>query len=569
MVLSLVLWVFQCIIFLCYGRAFLHFISPLISSSRRSKSSFFLHFLAGLATVTTLASVLSIFMPLNAQALGIISLGAIIILCVEWKRDRFKSLLQTFKAPAGSKLWMVACIVLLLIVLEVSTRTPANSDTGIYHAQAIRWIETYPAVPGLGNLHDRFAYNSSWLVVNALFSFAFAGGQSFHTLPGLLMAVFVLCAMQGIAHIFSRESRLSDWFVACLLPLLFYKLLAESSSPGTDLPAILLVWFILAEWMKEIETPGSDPYRPLVLVFLSAFAITIKLAVLPIFLVSLFFIIKQLLHHANRSAIIMMLLMILVVLPWMARNVILSGYLVYPEPALDIFQVDWKIPEEEVVSATITIQSWARIPRMDASIVYKMPFSTWFLIWFVNLSRFYQAILWVILFSPLILLLGAIVNRVRHVSLDFPGKVLPVYGLLYIALIYWLFSAPSIRFGVGFIMAAFVCTFFPLFMALQKLQQPWITRLAAVFLLLVCVFLYGVLYRGNEMRSLPERLVIPADYENLSTSPCRLKNVTVFCADWYSVCGYEAFPCIPQANPDVALRGNGLRDGFRMESPGD
>jgi hypothetical protein len=569
MALSLALWVFQSIIFLCYGRAFLRLLCLFSGIDSRFKSSLVLQFLTGSAIVTTLVSLVSLFIPLNGLALAIITAGAILFFAFEWREDHCKDFFQVIKFPTGKKLWMVVCSVLLLIVLEVSTRTPGNSDTGIYHAQAIRWIETYPAVPGLGNLHYRFAYNSSWLVVNALFSFAFTHVRSFHTLPGLFMAVFVLYSMQGGIRIFHRESRLSDWFAACLLPFLFYKQLSESASPGTDLPAILLLWLILAEWMKEIETPGNDPYRPLVLVLLSAFAITIKLSVLPILLIPAFLIIMQFIHRAKKTAFIMILLIVLILIPWMARNVITSGYLVYPEPALDLFQVDWKIPKEEVISEEITIQSWARIQRMDASVVHDMPFSTWFPIWFRNLSLFYQGLLWVILFGPMMLLLSVIINKARHVALEFLWKILPVYGLLYLSLIFWLFSAPSARFGFGFLTATFVIVFLPLFFVLQKRRYPWVNHLAAVFLVFCSVLFYGVLYQGSEMKSLSERLVIPADYENLSTTPCQLDTVTVSCADWYSICGYDAFPCVPQINPDVLLRGNSLRNGFWQKSSGD
>ena len=41
-------------------------------------------------------------------------------------------------------------------------------DTGLYHAQAIRWIEEYGVVCGLGNLHSRFAYNSAAFALCAL-----------------------------------------------------------------------------------------------------------------------------------------------------------------------------------------------------------------------------------------------------------------------------------------------------------------------------------------------------------------------------------------------------------------
>jgi len=46
------------------------------------------------------------------------------------------------------------CLVRFLSLSWSNPPAPLSYDTGLYHAQNIRWIETYPLVPGLGNLHD-------------------------------------------------------------------------------------------------------------------------------------------------------------------------------------------------------------------------------------------------------------------------------------------------------------------------------------------------------------------------------------------------------------------------------
>lgn len=33
-----------------------------------------------------------------------------------------------------------------------------------------------------------------------------------------------------------------------------------------------------------------------------------------------------------------------VLAPWLVRNVLISGWLIYPFAAIDLFSVDWKIP---------------------------------------------------------------------------------------------------------------------------------------------------------------------------------------------------------------------------------
>ena len=59
-------------------------------------------------------------------------------------------------------------------------------DSDLYHAQSIRWLEEYGIVKGLGNIHVRFAYNSSFFALSALYSMKFLLKQSLHTVNGFI-----------------------------------------------------------------------------------------------------------------------------------------------------------------------------------------------------------------------------------------------------------------------------------------------------------------------------------------------------------------------------------------------
>ena len=201
MIIQVLLWIVEAVLFLLYGRFVLRILRPV----GEFKTSFTLTFLTGLVVLTSLASILSLVMRLSFESLLIISGGGALILFNEWRLDRLKDLKAQFSFPISGKVWLFIGLVLFGLILDLSTRRAANPDTGIYHAQAIHWIELYPAVPGLGNLHTRFAFNSSWLVINAFFSFAFTGIQSFHALPGLLVCVFSLEALRSTRKIYQHE----------------------------------------------------------------------------------------------------------------------------------------------------------------------------------------------------------------------------------------------------------------------------------------------------------------------------------------------------------------------------
>ncbi len=56
-------------------------------------------------------------------------------------------------AETGKGQWILYAFLTLLFAYG-SSRGYMHYDTGLYHAQAIRWIEEYGVVPGLANLHS-------------------------------------------------------------------------------------------------------------------------------------------------------------------------------------------------------------------------------------------------------------------------------------------------------------------------------------------------------------------------------------------------------------------------------
>jgi hypothetical protein len=563
MIIQVLLWIVETILFLLYGRFVLRTFRPGVEY----KSSFTLTFLTGVVALSSLASILSLIMRLSFEALLIVFGGGLIFFIKEWRLDRLKDLKALFSFPTNGKVWLFIGLVLLGLVLDLSTRKAANPDTGIYHAQAIHWIEVYPAVPGLGNLHTRFAFNSSWLVINALFSFAFMGIQSFHALPGLLVCVFCMEALIAIWKIYKRNARFSDWGKALLLPLAFFTIITESSSPGTDLPAILLLWFVLVEWMAEQEQPGVEVHRPLVIGITAIFAVTVKLSIAPILLFAVIVFFQLVYKRRFREAGILSLFGILILLPWFARNVVLSGYLIYPQTVIDWFHPDWKIPLTWAAREQNIIQAWARIPREDTDTVLGMPFLQWAKIWFFNQRRLYQAMLCGVALVPLLATLTTLLFKKIRTSLS-PEihRYYLGYVVIYTGLVFWFLTAPDLRFGFGFVIGALVLGLLLWVILLSRVILQG-AKIISVMLLLITLFFWGVQYRSIGPRNILTRIFIPTAYTSMSTAPCKLGDKTILCAEWYNECGYNAFPCVPSANPKVVLRGSEWSEGFRWISP--
>ncbi len=566
MLATLIIWIYILFFSYIYGWTIVDWLSTIFSIKIDLETfSLPLILLAGICGINVFSAFLSLFINLSwlAQAIFVV-----IGLVLGWRMWNSKVCLPSIKPSSIPWLILIFGFLVFLTVLENGITIPVNPDTGIYHAQAIRWIETYPAVPGLGNLQSRFAYNSNWLVINAFFSFSFLGIRSFHVLPGAFILIALTYFMGGTLKLLKKQFSISSIIKTLLIPLVFYILGSQISSPGTDFPASGWTWItflVLLEFIEkrnELQQNSVSLEEILVFIF-SIYLVTVKLSTVPLLMLSGYILIKHI--RPNGKVIVKLAILALIILaPWFARNLILSGYWVYPVPFLYAFSPnwDWKIPFDTVLNEQRVILAWARIPRADATSVLSMPLIKWLKEWFLNLTINQRGLVLGAVFSPIVYALS------HYLSLrKIPTHRIFFFGYLvsYLGLIFWLFGAPDIRFGFGFIISTALLSGGPLlYWIIDKVQFQKI--LIYIFVALIITYQAFVMVNSCELKSLSQRLILPADYGDLATSPCNLHGYTLLCADYYNECWYGPFPCIPpsSANPNVELRGPTLRSGFRV-----
>lgn len=546
MLTALLIWFYTLALCYIYGFLFLKLLQRFFDI-KNEFPNFSLVVVVGLVTLTGIASFASLFINIGLIVNLLLIAGAGTALLTGYVS------LPRFERPANFGA-LILLLVALLVVLENATHRPLNPDTDIYHAQAIRWIETYPVVPGLGNLHGRLAFNSAWFITNALFSFSFLAGRSFHLSASVLFLAILFYSWRSFLDLGQGKYSLAALVKMAFFPLAFMLLGAEVSSPGSDFPASLLVWLVFVLWLEYIQT--EKPYYPEIIFLLTIFALTVKLSTLPIALLAFFELGETILHWDNRRFWGQVAIGAFIFLPFVARNVILSGYVLYPFPAIDIFSFDWKVPFARVAQERAAILAWGRLPCMDAAQVLSMPFRQWFPRWLTEQTLNRKSMLFTALLSPFAMVPALVANIA-------PRRAWLAWLLAYIGVLFWLFSVPDFRFGYGFLIPAILLAVAP-FLALV-LPRVRVTNVvvSGIVLGLMLIFISFTLIRSVETRSFIERLILPADYDHVPTQPCDLANGTVFCAKAYNACSYEVFPCIPSPRSKVELRGVEFFDGFR------
>lgn len=549
------------VLFMAYGWGIVQGLQKVVRIPQAGNLRPAMYILAGMCVLIWAGQMFSLVMPLAAGAfLIVLAVGLWIVVRF------FQSGQHTHFLPKPlPTLGVILLGLIFLSVLENSTHAATNPDTGIYHAQAIRWIETYPVVSGLGNLHTRFAFNSSWLVLNAMFSLSFLGVKSFHLVPAALTLTVAFDCAQGALDWLRGKGTFANILRALLLPLIFFVLGSQISSPGTDLPVILILWLLLAAWLDRTQDQSEiDPMTSYIIFIAAVSLVTIKLSAAPVLLLALWLGLINL----RKPPVLLKLaaLTVIILFPWMVRNVILSGYVIYPFPAINIFNVDWKIPIEIAKSEVETIQAWGRDPGESVEAVMARPFFSWLRIWFIEKTTNQKVILLAAATSGIILGAGLLaIQRLKVKARLDTQPILTGYAAVTAGAVYWLMSAPDIRFGYGFLLAMVALAAVPWLNLLDILASSFGKFIRVGLILGLIAYQLFFFVRSFDAKTIGSRLILPADYPSLPSEPCALGEGQVWCAgaEAWTQCWYDPFPCIPQVNDWAEQRGPEWKDGFR------
>lgn len=273
---------------------------------------------------------------------------------------------------AGAALW----------VAGRSLDSPHEFDAGMYHLQTIRWLNVLPIMPGLGNLHGRLAFNSAFYPYVAALNFYPYFGHGRSVANGFLYVVLLGQILARLRPTLADPRRLADGrglsrgVDLLLLPFVLYVGVSSLgfSSPSGDLACLLLqvaLFLLLAHGLAEGDGPAADPEdRALPLIVLSTTLLTLKLSNAG-FVAGVAVIAAVALLRAGRPAAApgpaqrpvrgAILLSGLIVVIWVSRGYLLSGYPAYPS-TFGGLPYDWAVSAQQAHRDADVVYAWARQP---------------------------------------------------------------------------------------------------------------------------------------------------------------------------------------------------------------
>jgi len=356
------------------------------------------------------------------------------------------------------------------------------------------------------------------------------------------------------------------------------------SSPAPSIFVVTIILFIFIIFLKTVqESKFSFNFNLFSIVLLSVFAITVKISSLVIFLLPLYILMKTRNKNLYKSYFLTFSLALLFIVPFVLRNLFLSGYLLYPVPYIDIFSFDWKIPIEKVEHMKSLIfsysKTWSYDPNIDKSIVEWLP------IWLGYQWPFNLACLSITFLSPFILLFYHLFVKKSD---ELVKAIVPFLIISFIGVMFWFFTAPDFRYAYDFLWINVLLSTLLLFEIIGKLLTNDFKRTFTlsqinatikplkfvVTYLFIIFFIFNFseyIWSSPKKRVLTKNIILPEKYNQIEVRNVKINNFNYFqpvsnpAEKRWGFCWNNKLPCAPNVNKGIELRGKTIENGFRRK----
>jgi hypothetical protein len=497
-------------------------------------------------------------------------------------RSRFASVdLRSFSG------WHLLLLILALIWLSNrALQAPLLDDSGIYHFSSIRWANDLPLPPGLGNLHGHLAFNQSYFLFVAFLN-NFPSGYGHNFANSLLFAAAMMtisCKRGTFSNLASAKcegdrSIHIQVLLRLLMPITLFFLATCNrsnppliSSPSPD-AAIFILEIVLTAFLLELLARPDDSEidrsgQLTVVACLAVVLITLKLSSVGFVTATLLFTLLFAICHRGAyrfvKGIPLLIFTSALMMIWVVRSVIASGYLIYPLGGTGL-PVDWKVPEHLVRDERLAIWAWARLPVYQS---WRIIGSwDWIPRWLLRMADRPDVVapFGLMLISVLFwLILSAGSFRRTDSSVRSFGILLGV-GL--VSLVFWFWNAPDPRFLGTSLWLVVLWTAGTTIRLSAPEKRPNLVRaiVCSFWIIVILAFIRNGLAVTTSTGGRMAQAIPPSSLVARTTK----SGLMVYTPLPGTYCWNGPLPCTPFFRPQLKLRGDSVVQGFYLDESRD
>jgi hypothetical protein len=546
------------VVCLWVGLLFYSFFTP---AELRKKS--LAHFqITGLIVLTALGQWIVLFLPVNGITLLFILLLLGFISAARKKRvaDLFRTCMAELKSNSGLFYLCLFCFLIMILVLNAGPIM--MDDTDSYHIQMVKWVSEYGSVPGIANLHLRFGFNSSWFISIALFNFPAGMLNGYACLNGLLslwLCYFLLeTFFDSIRSKVSKQGWLSAAclaiFALCLLNWPMIRGSATNSNYDFITTCCIIILFVDLKAMGKTVSPEW--------LLWPVYLFSVRMINFPLLILSVIFFLRFIKPFSGKKISFTILTAGFVIIPFLIRNIILSGYVFFPVYQLDFFSFDWKADKMKLVEISRYIKYFNRVNPMyqPMSVTDKLEFPGWILSWYKYLFRFDRLVLSISFLGFMVLFF-----RLKKIG----NKLFKIFlATMICQFIAWFFISPDPRFVYGPLLFGI----FAAISTLPDLKRYGFTIMKYSLVAMSILFLEYVIVKGarnDQYRNFltPHPVPVPA-IQTVVVNHIPIHIPERILNNWNPRCYDIDLPCLYTPDPRLEARGTGITDGFRLKNTG-
>ncbi len=416
-------------------------------------------FWLGCACAIFFLQIWHLFFPVNDFSLCVVTaLG-----CLGLLRERrfvVARLTDVWRAMPRYRCYYLSFVFVSLVMFIYAIFPTATHDDGLYYTPTLHWLQSYPIVPGLGNLHGRLAFNMSVFLFQAMLQNLFSPFIIAFKFNSLLFWVFMIQFFAIAPRLFRNNGflNLRDQFILLSAPFLFFSYTfrfvgGEYSPDFTLLVAGVILSSRVLLFLDNINKPnGNIDSDIFFIVTMAVFGITVKLSFAPLGCFYVFLSLGSWVLYKNRPwtpadtslCVKAGSLALIGLIPWMVRGVILTGYVAYPL-AFGAFPVDWRMPRASLIEMSRGIKAYARDQTGWNQYSYS---HRWVIPWLIQILKVwrFEIIAFLIFLGTGLVLLFKRKTTGRNTAVA-SGPLLGFLFLVFLSCVTWFFVAPNFRFG--------------------------------------------------------------------------------------------------------------------------
>ncbi len=269
---------------------------------------------------------------------------------------------------------LVGAIVIVAWCLR-AMETPTMYDSGLYHFGSIRWLNEYPIIPGLGNLHWRLALNQSYFGFLAVLNVSPFWGKGYAT-GGLFLLILTAFTLLEIGL---KQSSRWRWIFGGILFSYLCLLSGPLANPLPDTAVallqiaifIFLYCYVLARTDGEADDRHQVKRLQITLLCMCMTIVTIKLSSVAFALTSFTLVIFWMLRSpqltfSNSLLIKSAFFFGFAVFLHLARSYLLSGAPFFPSPVAGVWSLPWAVQFGVAHNESQLIYAWAKQPGVES-----------------------------------------------------------------------------------------------------------------------------------------------------------------------------------------------------------